>query len=126
MQVNAKKTDAGAGADGSKPASTAPSSGAGPSRIWQNLPVVNFESKALLPMALLQTEPESEINGQSQGFVRVDKLKRDWPSADTGVAKHYGYAFQWFALSALLVTLYVWFQIISPIRKRRKSEEHRV
>ncbi len=126
MQVNAKKTDSGAGADGSKPASTAPSSGAGPSRIWQNLPVVNFESKALLPMALLQTEPESEINGQSQGFVRVDKLKRDWPAADTGVAKHYGYAFQWFALSALLVTLYVWFQIISPIRKRRKSEEHRV
>jgi surfeit locus 1 family protein len=88
--------------------------------------VVNFESKALLPMALLQTESESEINGQSQGFVREDKLKRYWPAADTGVAKHYGYAFQWFALSALLVTLYVWFQIISPIRKSRKSEEHRV
>jgi surfeit locus 1 family protein len=78
-----------------------------PSRIWQNLPQVNFASKALLPIALLQTAPDA---GQ-------DGLQRDWPAADTGVAKHYGYAFQWFALSALFVILYVWFQLIAPRRK---------
>ncbi|MBS7808318.1 SURF1 family protein [Variovorax sp. PCZ-1] len=88
----------------SAPASTS----AGPSRIWQNLPSVSFGSKELLPMALLQTSPDTEKDG----------LLRDWPAPDTGVAKHHGYAFQWFALSALLVILYVWFQIISPRRKR--------
>ncbi len=77
-----------------------------PSRIWQNLPVVDFDNKELLPLALLQTSPEAE----------KDALLRDWPSPDTGVAKHYGYAFQWFALAALLVILYVWFQLLSPRR----------
>jgi surfeit locus 1 family protein len=81
--------------------------GTGPSRIWQNLPIVDFDSKAMLPMALLQTEPE----------LSHDQLLRDWPAANTGVAKHYGYAFQWFALSALILVLYVWFQLISPRRK---------
>jgi surfeit locus 1 family protein len=78
-----------------------------PSRIWQNLPAVSFGSKQLLPMALLQTAPEAEKDG----------LLRDWPAADTGVAKHHGYAFQWFALSALLVILYVWFQLLAPCRQ---------
>jgi surfeit locus 1 family protein len=78
-----------------------------PSRIWQNLPTVALGSKELLPMALLQTAPEAEKDG----------LLRDWPAADTGVAKHHGYAFQWFALSALLVVLYVWFQLIAPRRQ---------
>jgi surfeit locus 1 family protein len=82
-----------------------------PSRIWQNLPAVSLGSKALLPMALLQTAPEMEKDG----------LLRDWPMPDTGVAKHYGYAFQWFALSALLVILYVWFQLIVPRRKHAKA-----
>lgn len=82
--------------------------GTGPSRIWQNLPVVDFGSKVMLPMALLQTAPE----------LGNDSLLREWPAADTGVAKHYGYAFQWFALSALILVLYVWFQLISPRRKR--------
>lgn len=93
----------------SAPAS--PSTSTRPSRIWQNLPNVPFGSKELLPMALLQTAPEA---GQ-------DLLQRDWPAADTGVAKHYGYAFQWFALSALFVILYVWFQLIAPRRKLAKA-----
>ncbi len=86
-------------------ASNPPSTG--PSRIWQNIPIVDFGSKAMLPMALLQTEPE----------LSNDQLLRDWPAANTGVAKHYGYAFQWFALSALILVLYVWFQLIAPRRK---------
>ena len=88
----------------------AASANARPSRIWQNLPTVVLGSKELLPMALLQTAPEGEKDG----------LLRDWPAADTGVAKHHGYAFQWFALSALLVVLYVWFQLIAPLRRVAK------
>jgi surfeit locus 1 family protein len=81
------------------------------SRIWQNLPEITVGGKALLPMALLQTAPEADRDG----------LVRDWPAADTGVAKHHGYAFQWFALSALLAILYVWFQLIVPRRKNASA-----
>jgi surfeit locus 1 family protein len=91
-------------------AQDAASASARPSRIWQNLPIFVLGSKELLPMALLQTTPEAE----------KDSLLRDWPAADTGVAKHYGYAFQWFALCALLVVLYVWFQLIAPRRRAAK------
>ncbi len=46
----------------------------------------------------------------------ADGLKRDWPAPATGVDKHHGYAFQWFALSALTIGLYVWFQFLRPRR----------
>ena len=39
-----------------------------------------------------------------------------WPAPAVNVQKHYGYAFQWFAMSALVVGLYVWFQLIRPQR----------
>ncbi len=45
-------------------------------------------------------------------------LRCDWPSPDLGVSKHHGYAVQWFALSALTLALYVWFQLIAPRRRR--------
>lgn len=79
------------------------------SRIWQNLPNVNFGPQAqLMPAAILQTAAPNAPQ---------DGLLRDWPQADVGVAKHYGYAFQWFALCGLIIALYVWFQILAPRRK---------
>lgn len=45
-------------------------------------------------------------------------LWRDWPEVGGDVHKHYGYAFQWFGLSFLILFLYVWFQIIVPWRRR--------
>jgi surfeit locus 1 family protein len=47
-----------------------------------------------------------------------DGLRRAWPVVAAGVHKHHGYAFQWFGLCALAGFLYVWFQFISPRRKR--------
>jgi len=76
-------------------------------RIWQNLPSAWLTSAHVLPMVLLQTQPEAAEDG----------LLRNWPVPDAGVAKHHAYAFQWFALSALLVILYVWFQLIAPRRR---------
>jgi surfeit locus 1 family protein len=79
------------------------------SRIWQNLPTVNFGPQVqLMPVAVLQTATPNAPQ---------DGLLRDWPQADVGVAKHYGYAFQWFALCGLIIALYVWFQILAPRRK---------
>jgi surfeit locus 1 family protein len=48
-----------------------------------------------------------------------DGLSRQWPRVETGVDKHHGYAFQWFALCALAALLYLWFQLIVPRRKRK-------
>ena len=46
-------------------------------------------------------------------------LQRDWPAPALRRRKHYGYAFQWLGLAALIAILYVWFQFIAPRRKRR-------
>lgn len=79
------------------------------SRIWQNLPAIDFPaSTQLLPIAVLQTAVE--------GSDAPDGLLRDWVPQDAGIAKHYGYAFQWFALCGLIMVLYAWFQFIAPRR----------
>lgn len=90
-----------------------PSSAPGPAkgtRIGQNLPAVDFgPSTQLLSVAVLQTAPEAAN--------APDGLQRDWTPLDSGVAKHYGYAFQWFALCGLIMVLYAWFQFIAPRRR---------
>jgi surfeit locus 1 family protein len=48
-----------------------------------------------------------------------DGLLRDWPMPAVDVAKHYGYAAQWFAFCALTAGLYVWFQLVRPRRRAR-------
>ena len=47
-----------------------------------------------------------------------DGLLRHWPRIGVDVGKHHGYAFQWFALSALIAGLTIWFQILRPRFKR--------
>jgi surfeit locus 1 family protein len=61
----------------------------------------------LLPFAIVQ-----DGDGAADGLVR----RRPAPTA--GVDTHYGYAFQWFALSGLVIVLYVWFRIVRPRRHR--------
>ena len=77
---------------------------AGPIR--QNLDLTQYRTQtglALLPVCVEQTGLPSE------------GLLRDWPAVNMGVDKHFGYAFQWFGLSALIALLYVWFQIVRRI-----------
>ncbi len=74
-------------------------------RIRQNLSLDAFRAETGLPLAvftLVQQGPDS------------DGLSRHWAPVSTGVEKHYGYAFQWFALCALILGLYVWFQLVRP------------
>ena len=81
-----------------------------PGPIRQNVEVAALASEFrldLLHASVLQTSDAS------------DGLSRQWPRVETGVDKHHGYAFQWFALCALAATLYLWFQLISPRRKRK-------
>lgn len=79
-------------------------------RVRQNLDLDAFGREwrlKLRPLSLLQ-----ETEGPP-----TDGLLRDWLPPATGVHKHYGYAFQWFALAALILGLYVWFQLIRPRRR---------
>lgn len=82
----------------------------GTSSIRQNLDPAAYAHEIgapLLPITVLQTDADS------------DGLLRHWPAPDFGVSKHYGYAFQWFALCALISGLYVWFQFVRPRRAPR-------
>lgn len=50
-----------------------------------------------------------------------DGLVRDWPAPDLGMQTNYGYAFQWFAMSATCVGLLVFFTL-RTLRRRRQGE----
>lgn len=81
-------------------------------RIRQNIDLPRFRMESGLPLMVVsvqQTDPSSE------------GLLREWPVVGTGVDVHYGYAFQWFSLSALCAFLYVWFQIVRRFRYARRA-----
>jgi surfeit locus 1 family protein len=50
-----------------------------------------------------------------------DGLQRDWPPVARGIDKHHGYAFQWFALSALTLGLFIWFQLLRPAHAPQRA-----
>ena len=81
--------------------------------IRQNLDLNAFRAETRLPLltaSLLQTGAPSE------------GLLREWAVSNLGVDKHYGYAFQWFGLSILVLILYVWFQFILPFRIQLRAQ----
>jgi surfeit locus 1 family protein len=80
--------------------------------IRQNLDLAQWRAEIGLPLL--------EVGVQQTGETS-DGLLRDWPEAASGAGKNYGYAFQWWALSALIAILYVWFQFIAPRRKARHA-----
>lgn len=89
--------------------------GADEGRIRQNLDLASYGREigvTLRPLSL-QQRPTLDAVG--------DGLKRDWPLPAVDVHKHHGYAFQWFALCALITGLYVWFQLVQPHRRRRRA-----
>lgn len=80
--------------------------------IRQNLDWSQFRAETgldLLELAVQQTGASTE------------GLLREWPEVASGVEKHYGYTFQWWALSGLIAFLYVWFQFIAPRRRASRG-----
>jgi cytochrome oxidase assembly protein ShyY1 len=49
-----------------------------------------------------------------------DGLIRAWDPPDFGIEKHYGYAFQWFALAATLFGFYAVTQFGSRFRRKAR------
>ena len=76
--------------------------------IRQNLDVARFRTETGLPLLELAVQQTGDA---------ADGMLRDWPKPGSGAATNYGYAFQWWAMSALTAILYVWFQFIAPRRR---------
>lgn len=77
----------------------------------------------LLPLVLLEQDGTAVVSSTMGGLAALgaDGLRRDWPPPAVDLHKHYGYAFQWFALAALILGLYVWFQLLVPHRRRARD-----
>jgi surfeit locus 1 family protein len=93
---------------------------AGPIR--QNLGFNDFARETgltLRPLSVQQLDDAAQpgLAASAPG----DGLLRQWLMPAANVDKHYGYAAQWFALSALSIGLYAWFQIIRPQRTRSRA-----
>lgn len=76
--------------------------------IRQNLDLAAFAGETGLPLRafmLVQQGPPG------------DGLLREWSAPSLGIERHYGYAFQWFSLAALIAGLYTWFQWMRPLRR---------
>ncbi len=66
--------------------------------VWQNL---NFERYAQTTRLALQPFLVRQTSASDDG------LARTWERPDRGVDIHWGYAFQWYSLAALILVLYV-------------------
>jgi surfeit locus 1 family protein len=81
--------------------------------IRQNLDLAAFTAEVGRPLRPLSVVQEDGP------LTAADGLLRQWPRPAADVHKHYGYAFQWFALATLILGLYVWFQLLRPRRAAR-------
>jgi surfeit locus 1 family protein len=88
-------------------------SGVASGPIRQNLDIAAFAHETGLPLRPLTLVQEDGPETPADGLLRL------WPRPAADVQMHYGYAFQWFSLSALIIGLYAWFQVIQPRRRRR-------
>jgi surfeit locus 1 family protein len=66
-------------------------------RIWQNLSVERYREVVPIGIQPFVIRQDSELD---------DGLVREWDPPDFGIDRHYGYAFQWFALAATILVFY--------------------
>jgi cytochrome oxidase assembly protein ShyY1 len=72
----------------------------------QNIDLEAFRLETKLPLLATLQQTSSASDG----------LLREWPQSISGADKNRGYAFQWFALSALALLLFAWFQVWKKIK----------
>lgn len=91
--------------------------------VWQNLTIERFRQRwnlELQPVVIEQVnDPGSSDGGPAEPG---DGLVRDWPRPDFGIAKHYGYAVQWFSLCALIIFLYLFFHVRSSRSQKNQKD----
>lgn len=73
--------------------------------VWQNLTLERYRAAMPIELQPVVIQQENDLG---------DGLKREWSAPDFGIDKHYGYAFQWFALAAAILIYY----LVTNVRKR--------
>lgn len=81
--------------------------------VWQNLTVERYASRMNLDIQPVVIEQRNELD---------DGLVRSWNRPDFGMAKHYGYAVQWFLLCALIIFLSIFFHV-GKYRSKKDQED---
>lgn len=85
------------------------SSRAAEGKVWQNLTLDRYREAFPIAVQPVVIQQESPLE---------DGLVREWDPPNLGVDKHYGYAFQWFALAATLFVFY----LVTHVRRRLPEE----
>ena len=67
-------------------------------RVWQNLTLERYRQAVPIPLQPFVILQESPLE---------DGLTREWNPPDLSVGKHYGYAFQWFAIALTVIAFYL-------------------
>ena len=83
-------------------------SGTAQGRVWQNLTLERYRKAFPIPIQPVVVEQESPLD---------DGLVREWDPPNLGVERHYGYAFQWFALAATISIFYA----VTRYRRKRAA-----
>jgi surfeit locus 1 family protein len=78
-------------------------------RIWQNLTIERYRKFVPISIQPFAIRQDSELD---------DGLVREWDAPDFGIDRHYGYAFQWFALAA---TIFVFYAATRYLRNRKPA-----
>ena len=73
--------------------------------VWQNLTLERYRQAFPIAVQPIVIQQDSPLD---------DGLTRDWSPPDFGVDRHYGYAFQWFALAVTVAVFYV----VTHVRRR--------
>lgn len=77
-------------------------------KVWQNLVLERYRAQVpfkIQPIVIEQLTPFK------------DRLVRSWRRPDAGIATHLGYAFQWYALAAAIVIIY----IVVNVKRRNRA-----
>jgi surfeit locus 1 family protein len=78
--------------------------------VWQNLTIDRYVSRTGIQIQPVVVQQQNDLR---------DGLLRTWDRPDFGIAKHYGYAMQWFSFCGLIIFLYVFFHV-----KRSRSKKN--
>lgn len=84
------------------------STGVAEGRVWQNLTLERYRQAVPIAIQPFVIQQDSALD---------DGLAREWDPPDLGVAKHYGYAFQWFALAAAILVFY----LATHVKRKRET-----
>jgi len=73
--------------------------------VWENLTIERY--RAAMPIAIQPVMIQQENTTD-------DGLTREWSAPELGIDKHYAYAFQWYAMAAAILIIY----LVCNVRKR--------